>query len=793
MCFSAAATLLMLCCFCLWHCCESRDLEKGSIRMNSQGATTFLAGSVEMVMPQVPSAVVPDGVERSRRLVTPFFWQNTTETFTTTTTTYPGGHAKTVTLAAIGPAASNPNGVGGAAGLSQVATIVGRITLSVTGSQGLADRPEFDEALARSISLAGGTRRNDVIVTLAAIPPSEAEGQTSPAGSFALVYVLQRSWNPKLAIHALSSFSSIAMSAVMTACLAEGLDSEGPVRLVTVISATEPIVVIGHALVTGSDATGAQSVGMAEGNSTASTALNQSRTEHSQGPGRTIEGHFKVIRENLAFSAGAALMLLCLFGCCMHLCSKCASQLHRKGKRTSLQSQFQRPLKSNGGTCEAFAEVDRHKHRLLQKSMSEASLGTTTTASGNPSCCSREETQCSYGTNHTSGLLEAEYSSSIADEFTAPSSTSERDQAVLPWLGFAGHTVHIRDREVIWPNGKCSPWSHHTLSVQACGQEHVARTDATTMWWDDLTWMNIGEEPLDGYWITKTGHPVEVVGNCIIWVSGERSWLVLESTSDMSVQVLDQTYKGTRCDRSIRWDDGDKWTRMEQAPPIIAAEVRCGMILQVLKGSGPEKDWQAVAGSTVLALAKSDENTAQVMSPDGKCTHFIPTSFLAAMRSPPPALQVHAQEDFAGDYELAMEMSPSGMPIWRQFNGCFWLYTSFDGRWCFGTAESKDAASVDEAILASFHQHWGTMPQNVSEWLHTTKHKGQFVEAKVEVNCVFRRCYVDERRPEEENMMKALALHSPPRLYAPWVWQEWAKAIVIDSFVTGDGAMFCNV
>merc|ERR1740121_1119916 len=381
--------------------------------------------------------------------------------------------------------------------------------------------------------------------------------------------------------------------------------------------------------------------------------------------------------------------------------------------------------------------------------------------------------------------VDLEKVSSIADESTAASSNFERD--TFPWSGFAGHTVHLCGEEVVWPDGKRSIWNYDTLSINISGQEHSASTDGTTMWWDDETWTNIGAEVMDGHWMTNSGHPVEVAGNCVTWVSGERSWLVVTNSKELFVKVLGRTYKGTRKGSKIVWSDGDTWTPMEQPPTIKASDLHSGTVLRVLKGAALEKEWMSLIGHTVLALAKSDEKTAQVMVPDGKGTLLIPVKSLAAMPSPPPLLQVHSQNRIAGDYELAIEMSPSGMPIWKHVNDCFWQYTSFEGKWCFGTTDSREAALTDDAFAVSLHQHWGSMPHEACMWVKKSRHDGKSVDAKLTITSVTKHCYLDERRPEEENTLKVMALYSPPRLYAPWVWQEWAKAITLDGCADVEG------
>lgn len=83
----------------------------------------------------------------------------------------------------------------------------------------------------------------------------------------------------------------------------------------------------------------------------------------------------------------------------------------------------------------------------------------------------------------------------------------------------------------------------------------------------------------------------------------------------------------------------------------------------------------------------------------------------------PPRLYLASplcQQPYAGEYALLEEVMANGMPVWRQRGGNRWLYSSPNGKWCFG-AEDVRRKNFDHngGHVYCATQHGGQNPEVV--------------------------------------------------------------------------------
>lgn len=371
-------------------------------------------------------------------------------------------------------------------------------------------------------------------------------------------------------------------------------------------------------------------------------------------------------------------------------------------------------------------------------------------------------------------------SPTTVDECDSVPSTAASSHA---WSMYKGHTVHINEDVVIWPNGDRSELQLHRA-------DSWCRTDGLKLYWPDEAWSYIGEDTLDGMWRTNSGQLLQIAGNLVTWMTGERAWLTMESCNEMSVEVMGQMRRAIRLDSQLHWDDGDEWTlHNDQKVPVQFEKLHTGTIVRVASWDSMYKEQVGLhmnlVGKSVICLAKrradscSTEDVAVCLAPDGQTTLQLPMHALTALPSaPPPVLQARGCDALAGDYQLSIETSPAGMPTWRHVSNDVWVYTSSEGRWCFGTADDKAAASSVGPEVVSRDQHWGLMPHQLTRgWrLRGNSCKSQFGQgSEIEVVSVLRRSNGDGLamtiRAMPIEVSQEVNLH---------VWKGWAGAISIN-------------
>jgi len=373
------------------------------------------------------------------------------------------------------------------------------------------------------------------------------------------------------------------------------------------------------------------------------------------------------------------------------------------------------------------------------------------------------------------------------DECASLPSTAASSQWSGHTTAYSGHTVHIVEDTVVWPNGDHSEIKLHRA-------DSWCKTDGRKLYWPNDSWSYIGENSLDGIWVTNSGHRLLIAGNLVTWQSGERSWLTMENCSEMSVKVLGKTFRAFRSGAQLHWDDGDTWTYSEdQELPVavVFEQLRTGTLLRLARLDGLAKEeamrHKALLGKSVVVLAKTrasgnddvcSEGIAMCLAPDGCTTLQLPVSCLAMLPStPPPVLQARGCDAFAGDYQLSTQTSPAGMPTWRHVTSDLWLYTSSEGRWCFGTADEKARAASVGPEVVSRDQHWGLMPHQLERGWSFSAAAQQAGRSAIgfDVFSVLRRSDGDALA----KIIKALPQGLSTQVNVH-VWKGWGRAVSLD-------------
>lgn len=365
------------------------------------------------------------------------------------------------------------------------------------------------------------------------------------------------------------------------------------------------------------------------------------------------------------------------------------------------------------------------------------------------------------------------------------------------WCARAGHFVQISEDAVTWPDGTKSQLVIHGdghYSVNLDGQTHTAKMVGDKLFWDDDdVWTYVGEETLDGFWRTASCSLVQISGNIIAWTSGSRSWLMVKSSDEISVNVHGETYLAQLLGGKLHWDDGDVWSRQHHQELVLHLDdIRVGATLQVLEdpvavlgachraGLGSYKDDKraALAGCPVQALKKEYyDNTIKCLVPDGGTVWFA-VSALTLPQAPAALLHVvspHGQHELAGDYKLDADASSSGMPIWKHMHSDYWLYTSMDGRWCLGDGERKKSAT-SAGLIVNDEQHWGIMPHQLRGSWKRFDGKRLVVDKDIAITNITRRSTADIDMENIDKMLRALPPHASPDV-PEHVWKEWAKTV----------------
>jgi len=305
---------------------------------------------------------------------------------------------------------------------------------------------------------------------------------------------------------------------------------------------------------------------------------------------------------------------------------------------------------------------------------------------------------------------------------------------------------------------------------------------------------------MDGFWRTSSESLVQISGNLIAWTSGERSWLMVKTNDDISIDMHGESYHAKFVGGNLHWDDGDVWIRQkDQDLRLTLEDIRIGSTVQVLEdtqavlsacrraGLGTYKDDKRrnLAGSPVKAVKKEPyDETVKCLVPDGGTVWFA-VSALTLPQAPAALLRLVCPNmpEMTGDYMLVSDPSssssptpsPSGMPAWKHVTADFWLYTSLDGRWHFGDSDHKDRAS-NFGFVVNDNVHWGVMPHQIRgrwKWLDGK----QYVEDPgIHVTRVTKR---SDHNSEKDLHSISMALHAFSAQSQPdvpeSVWREWAK------------------
>lgn len=68
----------------------------------------------------------------------------------------------------------------------------------------------------------------------------------------------------------------------------------------------------------------------------------------------------------------------------------------------------------------------------------------------------------------------------------------------------------------------------------------------------------------------------------------------------------------------------------------------------------------------------------------------------------------------SGEYLLVPEEMPNGQPLWKQKDGCHWLFSGNTGRWCIGSDDARQQGfDVPTGLVCRRKPHRGAMPHRV--------------------------------------------------------------------------------